>query len=66
VDNDKFHWFGPESISNGYDWEINAKVQFNEKDIIGFFTGRFNMKFSNANTLGYIIEENQLPYDQKS
>jgi hypothetical protein len=37
IDNGRFRGFGPESMMNGSDWNINAEIQFNEKAIISFY-----------------------------
>jgi hypothetical protein len=37
VDSGKFHGFGPESMKNGSDWNINANIQFNVEAIVSFF-----------------------------
>ena len=37
VDNGKFQGFGPESMMNGSDWNINANIQIDEKAIINFY-----------------------------
>ena len=60
VDNGNFQGFGPESMRNGSDWNINANIQFNveatvsfyDEDLIGILN---NTKFSN-----HIVEENDV------
>ena len=37
VENGRFQGFGPESMINGSDWNLNAEIQFNEKAIICFY-----------------------------
>jgi hypothetical protein len=37
VENGRFQEFGPESMANGNDWNVNADIQFNEKAIITLY-----------------------------
>jgi hypothetical protein len=61
VDNGKFQGFGPESMSNGSDWNINANIQFNVEAIISFYDEDLIRKLSNTKHFrSHIVEENEV------
>ena len=67
VDNGKFQGFGPESMVNGSDWNVNADIQFNEKAIIGFYDDDLILHLSNniKYISTHIVEENEVIEGQK-
>jgi hypothetical protein len=66
VENGKFHEFGPESMMNGSDWNVNAEIQFNEQAIISFFDEDLILNLSNIKHVrNYIVEENEVREGQK-
>ncbi|HEU4481632.1 MAG TPA: hypothetical protein VFR65_01130 [Nitrososphaeraceae archaeon] len=61
VDNGKFQGFGPESMSNGSNWNINANIQFNVEAIISFYDENLIRKQSNTKHFrSHIVEENEV------
>ena len=61
VDNGKFQGFGPESMSNGSNWNINANIQFNVEAIISFYDENLIRKQSNTKHFRrHIVEENEI------
>ena len=61
VENGRFHVFGPESMMNGSDWNVNAEIQFNEKAIISFFDKDFVRNLSTTKHFwNHIVEENEI------
>ncbi len=66
VENGRFHVFGPESMMNGSDWNINANIQFDEKAIINFFDEDLILNLSNIKHVRtHIVEENEVREGQK-
>jgi hypothetical protein len=61
VDSGKFHGFGPESMKNGSDWNINANIQFNVEAIVSFFDDDLVRKLSNTKHFRtHIVEEKEV------
>lgn len=61
VDNGKFQGFGPESMSNGSDWNVNASIQFNIEATISFYDEDMIRKLSNTKYFKtHIVEENEV------
>ena len=62
VDNGKFQGFGPESMINGSDWDVNAEIQFNEQAIISFYDDDLILHLSNnlKYIRNHIVEENEV------
>jgi hypothetical protein len=67
VDNGKFQGFGPESMVNGSDWNVNADIQFNEKAVISFYDEDLILHLSNniKYIRTHIVEENEVIEGQK-
>jgi hypothetical protein len=66
VDNGKFQAFGPESMSNGSNWNINANIQFNVEAIISFYDEDLIRKLSNNKHFrSHIVEENEVHHGTK-
>jgi len=60
IDNGRFRGFGPESMMNGSDWNINAEIQFNERAIISFYDDDLIRNLStNTHSRNHIVEENE-------
>ena len=60
VDNGRFHIFGPESMMNGSDWEVNADVKFNKQAKISFFDEDLIRNLSTTKHFrNYIVEEKE-------
>jgi hypothetical protein len=61
VDNGNFQGFGPESMKNGSDWNINANIQFNVEAIVSFYDEDLIGKLSNTKYFSsHIVEENEV------
>jgi hypothetical protein len=62
IDNGRFRGFGPESMTNGSDWNINAEIQFNERAIISFYDDDLirNLSTTNTHSRNHIVEENEV------
>ncbi|HET7643111.1 MAG TPA: hypothetical protein VFK40_06360 [Nitrososphaeraceae archaeon] len=61
VDNGMFRGFGPESMMNGSDWNVNAEIQFNEQAIINFYNEDLVRNLSTIkHTQSHIVEENEI------
>jgi len=61
VDNGNFQGFGPESMRNGSDWNINANIEFNVEAIVSFFNEDLIRKLSNTKYFRtHIVEENEV------
>jgi len=61
VDNGNFQGFGPESMRNGSDWNINATIQFNVEAIVSFYDEDLIGKLSNTKYFSsHIVEENEV------
>jgi hypothetical protein len=61
VDNGRFHIFGPESMMNGSDWEVNADVKFNKQAKISFFDEDLIRNLSTTKHFrNYIVEEDEV------
>ena len=61
LDNGTFHIFGPESLMNRSDWDINADVQFNKQAKISFFDEDLVKNLSTTKHFrNYIVEENEI------
>ena len=61
VDNGNFQGFGPESMRNGSDWNINANIQFNVEAIVSFYDEDLIGKLSNTKYFSsHIVEENEV------
>ena len=61
VDNIKFQGFGPEAMSNGSDWNINANIEFNVEAIVNFFNEDLIRKLSKTKYFRtHIVEENEV------
>ena len=55
----KFQGFGPESMTNENDWNINADMQFNEQAIIRLYDENLEQKSNYKDQFrSHIIEEN--------
>jgi len=66
VDNGKFQGFGPETMSNGSDWNINANIQFNVEAIINVYDEDLIRKLSNTKHFrSHIVEENEVHHGAK-
>ena len=55
VDNGNFQGFGPESMRNGSDWNINANIEFNVKAKVSFFNEDLIRKLIKRNILELIL-----------
>jgi hypothetical protein len=61
IDNGRFRGFGPESMMNGSDWNINAEIQFNEKAIISFYDDDLICSLSTiTHSRNHIVQENEV------
>ena len=61
VDNGRFRGFGPESMMNGSDWNVNADIQFNEQVIINFYNEDLIRNLSTIrHSQSHIVEENEI------
>ena len=61
VDNGKFQGYGPESMRNGSDWNINANIEFNVEAIVSFFNEDLIRKLSKTKYFRTpIVEENEV------
>lgn len=61
VDNGIFQGFGPESMSNGSDWNLNANIQFNVEATISFYDEDLIRKLSNTKHFKtHTVEENEV------
>src|SRR5687768_9044527 len=61
VDNGNFQGFGPESMRNGSDWNINANIEFNVEAIISFYDEELIRKLSNTKHFrNHLVEENEV------
>lgn len=61
VDNGRFRGFGPESMMNGSDWNVNAEIQFNEQAIINFYNEDVVRNLSTVkHSQSHIVEENEI------
>ena len=56
VDNGNFQGFGPESMRNGSDWNINATIQFNVEAIVSFYDEDLIGNYFSS----HIVEENEV------
>jgi hypothetical protein len=67
VDNGKFQGFGPESMINGSDWNVNAVIQFIEQAIISLYDEDLILHLSNniKYIRTHIVEENEVIEGQK-
>ena len=66
VDNGKFQGFGPESMINGSDWNVNAVIQFNEQAIIRLYDEDLILHLSNIkHVIMHVVEENGVREGQK-
>lgn len=66
VDNGKFQGFGPESMINGSDWNVNAVIQFNEQAIISLYDEDLILHLSNIKHVSmHVVEENGVREGQK-
>jgi hypothetical protein len=66
VDNGKFQGFGPETMSNGSDWNINANIQFNVEAIINVYDEDLIRNLSNTKHFrSHIVEENEVNHGAK-
>ena len=61
VENGTFHIFGPKSMINGNNWNVNADIKFNEQAIIGLFDEDLIRNLSATKQFrNYIVEENEV------
>jgi hypothetical protein len=61
VDNGNFQGFGPESMRNGSDWNINANIEFNVEATVSFYDEDLIRKLSNTKHFrNHIVEENEV------
>ena len=61
VDNGNFQGFGPESMRNGSDWNINANIEFNVEAIVSFYDEELIRKLSNTKHFrNHLVEENEV------
>ena len=66
VDNGKFQGFGPESMINGSDWNVNAVIQFNKQAIISLYDEDLILHLSNIkHVIMHVVEENGVREGQK-
>jgi hypothetical protein len=66
VDNGKFQGFGPESMINGSDWNVNAVIQFIEQAIISLYDEDLILQLSNIKHVSmHVVEENGVREGQK-
>ena len=67
VDNGRFQGFGPESMVNGNDWNVNADIQFNEKAMITLYDYDLIRNLSTTKRVRtHIVEENEMSEGQKN
>src|SRR5215211_4850764 len=65
VDNGNFQGFGPESMRNGSDWNINANIEFNVEAIVSFYDEELIRKLT-PNILGItLLKKMRFLKDQK-
>jgi hypothetical protein len=61
VENGIFHIFGPESMKNGKDWNLNSDIKFNKQAIISFFDEDLIRNLSTIKQFrNYVVEENEI------
>jgi hypothetical protein len=61
VDNGRFQGFGPESMMNGSDWNVNTDIQFNEQAVISFYDEDLVRNLSTIkHSKSHIVEENEI------
>jgi hypothetical protein len=66
VENGRFQEFGPESMTNGNDWNVNAEIQFNEKAIITLYDDDLIRNLSNIKHIRtHIVEEIEVHHGTK-
>ena len=66
VDNGKFQGFGPESMINGSDWNVNAGIQFNEQAKISLYDEDLILHLSTIKHVSmHVVEENGVREGQK-
>jgi len=60
VENGSFHIFGPESMKNGKEWNVNSDIQFNKQAIISFFDEDLIRNLSTTKQFShYIVGKNE-------
>ena len=58
IENGIFHVFGPQSMMNESDWNVNVDIQFNKQANISFFDKDLIRNLSTTkNFRNYIVEE---------
>ncbi|HJU60092.1 MAG TPA: hypothetical protein VJ583_10100 [Nitrososphaeraceae archaeon] len=61
VDNGRFRGFGPESMMNRSDWNVNADIQFNEQAVISFYDEDLVRNLSTIkHPTNHIVKENEI------
>jgi hypothetical protein len=67
VENGRFQEFGPESMTSGNDWNVNADIQFNEKAIITLYDDDLIRNLSNVKHIRtHIVEEIEVHHGTKN
>ena len=66
VENGSFHVFGPKSMINGKEWNVNIDIQFNKQAILNFFDEDSIRNLSTTKEfINYIVKEENEIYNDR-